>query len=106
MQWHIHYIGRGGIALFAISALDIVLWIYGAKKLISLYGTVLVGMIISVMYHGGIDLSYSIEELVQKNTQYLSAGFQALKIKVGLPDLEEDMARIEAIRSLLVINIV
>ena len=51
------------------------------------------------VYHGGIDLSYSIEELVQKNTQYLSAG--RFKIKVGLPDLEEDMARIEAIRSLL-----
>jgi L-alanine-DL-glutamate epimerase-like enolase superfamily enzyme len=26
MQWHIHYVGRGGIASFAISAVDIALW--------------------------------------------------------------------------------
>lgn len=26
MQWHIHYVGRGGIAAFAISAIDIALW--------------------------------------------------------------------------------
>ena len=26
MEWHIHYVGRGGIAAFAISAVDIALW--------------------------------------------------------------------------------
>ena len=26
LQWHLHYVGRGGIAAFAISALDIALW--------------------------------------------------------------------------------
>lgn len=26
MQWHVHYVGRGGVASFAISALDIALW--------------------------------------------------------------------------------
>src|SRR5437764_475433 len=26
MLWHIHYVGRGGIASFAISAIDIALW--------------------------------------------------------------------------------
>ena len=26
MEWHIHYVGRGGIASFAISAIDIALW--------------------------------------------------------------------------------
>ena len=26
MIWHIHYVGRGGIASFAISAMDIALW--------------------------------------------------------------------------------
>jgi len=26
MQWHVHYVGRGGIASFAISAIDIGLW--------------------------------------------------------------------------------
>ena len=102
MQWHIHYIGRGGIASFAISALDIALWDIRCKKVNQPLWYCAGGHDNKChVYHGGIDLSYSIEELIQKNTQYLSAGFQALKIKVGLPDLEEDMARIEAIRSLL-----
>ena len=26
MQWHMHYVGRGGILSFAISAVDIALW--------------------------------------------------------------------------------
>ena len=26
MQWHMHYVARGGIASFAISAIDIALW--------------------------------------------------------------------------------
>ena len=26
MQWHLHYVGRGGIASFAISAVDTALW--------------------------------------------------------------------------------
>ena len=26
MEWHIHYVGRGGIAAFAMSAIDIALW--------------------------------------------------------------------------------
>ena len=26
MQWHVHYVARGGIASFAISAIDIALW--------------------------------------------------------------------------------
>ena len=102
MQWHIHYIGRGGIASFAISALDIALWDIRCKKVNQPLWRCAGGQDNKCqVYHGGIDLSYSIEELIQKNKQYLSAGFQALKIKVGLPDLDEDMARIEAIRSLL-----
>ena len=26
MQWHVHYVARGGVASFAISAIDIALW--------------------------------------------------------------------------------
>ena len=32
MEWHIHYVGRGGIASFAISAVDIALWDIRCKK--------------------------------------------------------------------------
>ena len=32
MQWHVHYVGRGGVASFAISAVDIALWDLNAKR--------------------------------------------------------------------------
>ena len=32
MEWHIHYVGRGGIASFAISTIDIALWDIKCKR--------------------------------------------------------------------------
>src|SRR6195952_6021415 len=32
MLWHIHYVGRGGIAAFAVSAVDIALWDLRGKR--------------------------------------------------------------------------
>ncbi|MGC1494240.1 MAG: hypothetical protein WA790_00415 [Sulfitobacter sp.] len=32
MQWHVHYVARGGIASFAISAVDIALWDLCGKR--------------------------------------------------------------------------
>ena len=32
MQWHLHYVARGGIASFAISAVDIALWDLRGKR--------------------------------------------------------------------------
>ena len=34
-QWHLHYVGRGGISSFAISAVDIALWDF-MEKIINL----------------------------------------------------------------------
>ena len=31
-QWHLHYVGRGGISSFSISAVDIALWDLRGKK--------------------------------------------------------------------------
>ena len=32
LNWHVHFVGRGGIASFAIAALDIALWDLRAKS--------------------------------------------------------------------------
>ena len=50
------------------------------------------------VYRGGIDLNLTIDDLVASVDGYLADGFRAVKIKVGKDDLEEDVARIEAIR--------
>jgi len=102
MQWHIHYVGRGGIASFAISAVDIALWDLRGK----IRGKPLWKMAGGAgrhtkAYRGGIDLNFSLEKLLASIQSYLDQGFNAVKIKVGKPDLAEDVARVEAVRNLI-----
>jgi len=102
MQWHIHYVARGGIASFAISAIDIALWDIRGRQL----GRSLRDMTGGTSdrcraYCGGIDLNLSLEELLENIRGYLDAGFDGVKIKVGQPDLGEDVRRVEAVRTLI-----
>lgn len=102
MQWHVHYVGRGGIASFAISALDIALWdIRGRteqKPLVVLAGDA--GRTTRA-YCGGIDLNFSTDKLLANVQSYLDRGFNAIKIKVGRPKLQEDLDRAKAVRALI-----
>ena len=99
MFWHIHYVGRGGISSFAISAIDIALWdIRGKKKQQPLWRLVGGANNTTAAYCGGIDLNFSLERLKENITGYLDQGFSAVKIKVGREDLNEDVERVAAIR--------
>lgn len=102
MQWHIHYVGRGGIASFAISALDIALWDIKGKTSRQSLSQMVGGHAHSCKaYRGGIDLGYSKERLLESVQSYLDDGFNALKIKVGKPTLAEDLDRVAAVRYLI-----
>ncbi|MEL6372348.1 MAG: mandelate racemase/muconate lactonizing enzyme family protein [Pseudomonadota bacterium] len=102
MQWHVHYVGRGGIASFAISALDIALWdIRGHASGRSLRAMAGGASDTCAAYCGGIDLGFTKDELLASVQGYLDAGFNAVKIKVGRPDLEDDVARVAAVRDLI-----
>ncbi len=102
MQWHIHYVGRGGVASFAISAIDIALWdIRGKTRGEPLHVMAGGAGTTCAAYAGGIDLGFTLEKLKQNVSGYLAQGFDAVKIKVGLPDLAEDIARVAAIRDLI-----
>jgi L-alanine-DL-glutamate epimerase-like enolase superfamily enzyme len=102
MTWHIHYVGRGGIAAFAISAIDIALWDLRGKAR---------GEPLRVMaggasdrcraYCGGIDLAFPLPKLLDSVRGYLAGGFDGVKIKVGLPDLARDLERVAAVRALI-----
>ena len=99
MQWHIHYVGRGGISSFAISAVDIALWDLRGKKNNKSLLTMAGGNNVSCKaYRGGIDLGYSQPKLVESVSSYLDEGFNAVKIKVGHPDLSTDISRVQAVR--------
>ncbi len=60
MEWHLHYVGRGGI-----------------------------------------DLMFPLKKLLDSIQGYLDNGFNAVKIKIGKEDLDEDLARIKAVRELI-----
>ena len=60
MQWHVHYVGRGGIASFAISAVDIALWdLRGKNRNEPLWKMAGGAGTRCRAYCGGIDLSRS-----------------------------------------------
>lgn len=102
MQWHIHYVGRGGIASFAISAVDIALWdIRGKKRGWPLWKLAGGADNRCKAYCGGIDLNFPLPKLLESVRGYLERGFNGVKIKIGQPTLAEDVARIAAVRDLI-----
>lgn len=100
MQWHIHYVGRGGIASFAISALDIALWdLKGKRENKPLWQMAGGANNRCRAYCGGIDLNFPLPKLLDNVKSYLARGFNGVKIKVGQPDLETDVERLAAVRA-------
>ena len=102
MGWHIHYVGRGGVAAFAISALDIALWdIRCRRESLPLWKFVGGSGDRCKAYRGGIDLNYSLEKLLNSISGYLDAGYNGVKIKVGHRDLNVDIERVREVRELI-----
>ncbi len=94
-----YYYGQKGLAYWGISAIDTALWdIVGkatGKPLYKLLGGCQDEL---PVYGSGIDLSWSLEELIQEVTDFVEQGFKAVKIKVGKPDYREDLQRVKAVR--------
>lgn len=111
--WEQHYadtrdFGQKGTYIEALSAIDIALWdIYGQmlhqpvhnliggpfRKSITAYAT-------GCYYRGEDVLNYkaSLPKLAEEARSYVDAGFQILKMKVGLLSIEEDIERVRTIR--------
>ncbi len=99
LWWRSHYIGRGGLASFAIAAVDIALWDWRARRADEALWRYLGGAHGRARaYAGGIDLQLSTEELLAQAQTNLERGFRAIKMKVGSPSLGEDIARVAALR--------
>ncbi len=100
--WAMHYGGRGGPTVLALSALDIALWDLKAKRLGQPLWKLLGGNDPKVpCYAGGIDLDYPLDKLLRQTQDNLAKGFRAIKMKVGRKRLSEDVERVKAMREFL-----
>jgi L-alanine-DL-glutamate epimerase-like enolase superfamily enzyme len=102
LWWVLHYGGRGGPSVLAISAFDIALWDLKARRATLPLWRLLGGFDHRVPCYicaGGIDLELSVEALLRQTDENLQKGFRAIKMKVGRSDLASDVARVKAMRA-------
>ena len=102
MWWALHYVGRGGIAVFGLSAIDTALWDLKARLTGEPLWRFLGGHDNKAeCYGGGIDFDLSIEDLLKQTQGFLDAGINAIKIKIGRDSITEECERISAVREFI-----
>lgn len=100
LWWALHYGGRGGAAVLALSAADIALWDLKARRAGLPLWNLLGGFDPAVpCYAGGIDLQLDTDQLLAQTERNLARGFRAIKMKVGRERLREDVERVRAMRA-------
>ena len=93
--WALHYGGRGGPTVLAISAFDMALWDLKARRAGLPLWNLLGGYDPKVpCYAGGIDLDLPLDALLRQTDGNLAKGFRAIKMKVGRKRLSEDVERV------------
>jgi L-alanine-DL-glutamate epimerase-like enolase superfamily enzyme len=99
MDW----VGRGGIAVLAVAAVDIAIWDLKAKVARLPLQKLLGGFRdrVPVYNTDGGWLNHSLDQLVEETKQIVAAGFRGTKIKVGKDDPAEDADRVAAVREVL-----
>lgn len=99
---HLHEAGGGGVTTIALAGLDLALWDAAARAADTSVSGLLGRRRDSVAAYGsGVNLHYTEAELVAQVRRWVDAGFDAVKIKVGKPDLAEDLDRVAAVREVL-----
>jgi L-alanine-DL-glutamate epimerase-like enolase superfamily enzyme len=97
-----HAAGPAGITTLALSALDIAFWDIKAKALSEPLHRLLGGAKPSIpVYASAINLHLTKEQLLDQVKGHLALGYTAFKLKVGKPDLQEDVERCKAVRELI-----
>jgi L-alanine-DL-glutamate epimerase-like enolase superfamily enzyme len=95
------YVGRGGLASFAIAAVDIALWdLWGLRDGRPLYA-LLGGVARDIPAYGsGVDLPKPLDGLLRQVESFLARDLPGVKVKIGRAP-EEDAARVAAVRRLI-----
>lgn len=96
---HLHEAGGGGVTTIALAGLDLALWDLRARRSGSGLDDVLGRRHDSQPAYGsGINRHYPTAELVAQARRLVDAGYPAVKIKVGGRTLDDDAARVSAVR--------
>lgn len=96
---HIRDSGTGGVTTLALAAIDIALW----DALAQHHRVPLSGLLGRFhdrvrLYGSGINLHLSVEEVIDQVQGWKAAGYAGGKVKVGKPDVQEDVERLTLIR--------
>jgi L-alanine-DL-glutamate epimerase-like enolase superfamily enzyme len=96
----INFLGHKGVPVVGISALDGALWdALGKTVNLPLYRLLGGAQDRVPAYHsGGLWLTSTIDELVAEAESFVSAGFKAIKMRLGAADPATDTARVRAVR--------
>jgi L-alanine-DL-glutamate epimerase-like enolase superfamily enzyme len=101
LRWHLRECGSG-IATLAIAAIDIALWDLRAKAAgLSLVDHLGPRRDRVPAYASGVNRHLSLGELTEQVQRWIAAGHSRVKIKIGLPSLEEDLERVAAVRRVI-----
>src|SRR5258708_19510143 len=101
LWWHLREAG-GGITTLAMAAIDIGLWDMRATAA-GLSLTELIGRQRDrvPVYASGVNRHLTLDELTEQVRRWIAAGHTRVKIKVGLPSLDEDLQRVSAVRQII-----
>jgi L-alanine-DL-glutamate epimerase-like enolase superfamily enzyme len=94
---HLHEAGSG-MTTIAMAGLDLALWDLSDDDVATRLGRRHERV---TAYGSGVNLHYGIDELVAQTRRWVEAGYSAVKVKVGKPDLAEDLDRVAAVREVL-----
>ncbi|NYT36731.1 mandelate racemase/muconate lactonizing enzyme family protein [Allopusillimonas soli] len=95
-----NFYGQSGISILAYTPLDVACWDiigkHAGRPLYKLFGACRER--VPVYASAGLWLSSSIDELRTEARAFLKQGFRAMKMRLGMRSIEEDVARVRAVR--------
>jgi len=94
------FLGQRGIGAIALSAIDMALWDLVGKErnqnISHILGSTRVSM--PIYRSGSLRLSASIDELQLESDALKNQGFKAIKMSLGSKNIDDDVARVRAVR--------
>jgi L-alanine-DL-glutamate epimerase-like enolase superfamily enzyme len=100
MRNAVAFTGRGGVSAAAIAAIDTACWDAMGRTLglpvYRLLGATRTS--VETYASSGLWLDRDVDALAAEARALVDRGFRAVKMRAGLPDLEEDLARVAAVR--------